>query len=123
LCIGLVIRVKVPFIRNMLVPTSIIAGILGFIIINTGLITSTDSEMYIEMVNYLFTIMFISLTLTSSNDSSKSKKSTGKNITLGSIGIGVVWSLLFSLTPLIGALVLKVVGGAFGMNPIYGLLI
>src|SRR5699024_2290431 len=123
LCIGLVIRVKVPFIRNMLVPTSIIAGILGFIIINTGLITSTDSEMYIEMVNYLFTIMFISLTLTSSNDSSKSKKSTGKNITQGSIGIGVVWSLLYSLTPLIGALILMVVGGAFGMNPIYGLLI
>lgn len=122
LCIGLIIRIKVPFARNMLIPTSIIAGILGFIIMNTGWITSTNSSMYIEIVNYLFTVMFISLTLTSTNES-KSQKSSGKNITKGAIGIGLVWTLLYSLTPLVGALVLLVIGGFFGMGPVYGLLI
>ncbi|GAB4074177.1 sodium/glutamate symporter [Barrientosiimonas marina] len=122
LCIGLVIRVKVPFIRNMLVPTSIIAGILGFIVMNTGFITSTDSNMYINIVNYLFAIMFISLTLTSNNES-ESEKSGGKNIAKGAIGLGLIWNILYALTPLVGALVIMGIGGFFGMNPIYGLII
>lgn len=122
LCIGLVIRVKVPFIRNMLVPTSIIAGTLGFIVMNTGFITTTDADMYIKIVNYLFTIMFISLALTGSGNDD-GKKSRGKDITQGAIGIGLVWTLLYSLTPVIGVLVLMGIGGFFGMSPIYGLLI
>jgi len=44
LCIGMIIRAKVPFIRKMLVPASVIAGVLGLIVMNTGLIEAADSN-------------------------------------------------------------------------------
>ena len=31
LCIGTFLRAKVPFLRNMLIPASVIAGILGLV--------------------------------------------------------------------------------------------
>jgi ESS family glutamate:Na+ symporter len=122
LCIGLIIRVKVPFIRNMLIPTSIIAGTLGFIIMNTGLITTTSADTYIEIVTYLFTMMFIALGLTGGNDS-ESQGERRKSITQGAFGIGLVWTLLYSLTPLVAVIVLVLMGSSFGMDPLYGLLI
>ena len=37
--VGVVLRAKVPFLKNNLVPASVIGGVLGFIVMNTGLIT------------------------------------------------------------------------------------
>ncbi|GGJ73133.1 sodium:glutamate symporter [Virgibacillus kapii] len=122
LCLGIIIRTKVTFIRKMLVPASVVAGLLGLILMNTGLITSTDSEMYVSMVNFLFTITFISIALTSS-PKSKTSGSIGKSIAKGSLGLGFHWNLLYALTPAVGALVILGIGGFFGMDTVYGLLI
>jgi len=107
----------------MLVPASVIAGVAGMIVMNTGLITSTDAGVFTSIVNYLFTLTFISIGLTSSKPNKKSDHSAGKEIAKGSIGLGFLWNILYALTPAIGAIVILLIGGYFGMNALYGLLI
>lgn len=122
LAIGLLVRAKVGFIRRMLVPASVIAGIVGFIVMNTGWITAIDAEMYIEIVTMLFTVTFISIGLTS-NPRSKGTSSTGKDVAKGSLGMGFTWNILYALTPVVGVLIILAIGGFFGMDAVYGLLI
>ncbi|SDK31637.1 amidohydrolase family protein [Lacicoccus qingdaonensis] len=100
LCVGLIIRTKVGFIKRMLVPTSVIAGIVGFFVMNSGLITAIDSEMYIEIVTLLFTVTFISIGLTS-NPKSKATASSGRDVAKGSLGMGFTWNILYALTPVV----------------------
>ena len=63
LCIGTLLRAKIGFLRNMLVPSSVIAGILGLIFMNVvaavGVKIGTDFDKFTEIVNHLFTISFI----------------------------------------------------------------
>ncbi|WP_339185329.1 sodium/glutamate symporter [Oceanobacillus sp. FSL W7-1293] len=122
LCAGMIIRAKVAFIRNMLVPASVIAGILGMIVMNTNLIQATNAEMFTVIVTQLFTITFISIGLTS-NNKANNDHTAGKQIARGSLGMGMLWNLLYALTPAVGAVVILLVGGYFGMDALYGLLI
>lgn len=123
LCVGTFLRAKVPFLRNMLVPASVIGGILGFVFMNLaaagGVDVGTSAEMYTEIVNHLFTISFISISLTSSRQDG----GTAKDIMKGAVGMGTVWCLLYALTPLVGMLLIGAIGGAFEMDAVYGSLI
>lgn len=123
LCLGMLLRTKVPFFRNMLVPSSVIAGLLGLIVMNMGVVTQTDAHMFSQIVNILFTLTFISIGLTGSKSSSKTKENAGKNIIKGSIGLGFTWNILYALTPAVGAAIILLIGSSFGMSAIYGLLI
>ncbi len=123
LCLGTFLRAKIPFLRNMLVPASVVGGLIGFVFMNVmsaaGVNIGTDANMYTDIVNHLFTISFISISLTSS----KSEGGTAKDIMKGAVGMGTVWCLLYALTPLVGLLLISVIGGAFDMNSVYGSLI
>jgi len=125
LCLGTYLRGNVPFLKKNLVPASVIAGVLGMIFMNIiyalGLNVGTDGNMYTDITNHLFTISFISISLTSSNNDSSSN--TGKQALLGATGMGLVWCFLYALTPLLGMLFISVIGGSFDMAPIYGTLI
>ena len=120
--VGLIIRTKVGFIKRMLVPTSVIAGIVGFFVMNSGWVTAVDSDMYIQIVTMLFTVTFISIGLTS-NPKSKSTASDGKEVAKGSLGMGFTWNIIYALTPAVGVIILLLIGRFFGMDAVYGLLI
>ncbi len=124
LCIGMILRARIPAFRNMLVPTSVIAGILGIIFMNvtmeTGIEVGTDMEMFTSVVNHLFTVSFISISLTSTP---KGENSSAKNVVKGSVSMGLVWCLLYALTPLIATGVLYLMGDVTDMTPGYGMLI
>lgn len=124
LCLGMLIRSKVPLFRNMLVPTSVIAGILGLLFMNIvpslGINVGTDSNIFNTIVNQLFTISFISISLT---DSDQKDGSSNRQIAKGALGLGLIWCLLYALTPLIGMGITAVCGSAVQMDPIYGALI
>lgn len=124
LCLGTFLRAKVGFLRNMLVPASVVAGILGMIFMNVtselGINIGTDETMYTEIVNHLFTISFISICLTGAGNG---KENTTKNIMHGTWGMGIVWCLLYALTPLVGFAVIGLVGKGFDMDAVYGTLI
>lgn len=122
LCIGVFLRAKISILRNMLVPASVIAGALGCIFMNeitqARINIGIDTNMYSDIVNHLFTISFISISLTTTP---KSKDGHTKDMWKGIIGLGIVWCFLYALTPIIGMCVASVFGS--GMNCIYGMLI
>ena len=124
LCIGVFLRAKVPFLRNMLVPASVIAGVFGIIFVNVmggfQISIGTDTNMFTSIVNNLFTVSFISISLTSSP---KGEGNTAKNMLKGTVGLGIVWCLLYALTPMIAVGIIALIGKNFGMDSIYGMLI
>ncbi len=124
LCLGVFLRAKIGFLRNMLVPASVIAGILGLIFMNlvdkVGINVGTDAQMYTDIVNHLFTISFISISLTGSESS---EQGAGKKIFKGALGMGLVWCLLYALTPLVGMGIISVFGKSVNMDSIYGSMI
>lgn len=124
LCLGTFLRARIPVLKNMLVPASVIAGMLGLVFMNAmpavGIDIGTDGNMYTDIVNHLFTVSFISISLTGSNDNGTSAT---KSIMQGATGMGLVWCLLYALTPLLGMLIIGMIGEPFGMDAIYGSLI
>lgn len=124
LCLGVLLRAKVTFLRNMLVPASVIAGVLGIIFMNVtgamGISVGTDTNMYTDIVNNLFTVSFISISLTVTP---QNVRNSAQNSLKGAWGLGVVWCFLYALTPLAGAGVVVLSGKGVGMNSIYGMLI
>lgn len=124
LCIGVFLRAKIPFLRNMLVPASVIAGVLGILFVNVmgglNIGIGTDTNMFTTIVNNLFTVSFISISLTSSP---KGEGNSAKNTLKGTIGLGIVWCLLYALTPIIAVGLIAIFGKGVGMDSIYGMLI
>lgn len=124
LCLGVFLRARIPILRNMLVPASVIAGVIGMVLMNTGLINSTTSAVFTQMVGQLFTVSFISIGLTSTpKPKGPADDSLAKHVAKGSLGMGLVWNILYALTPAVGALTIMATGKAFGMDPFYGMLI
>lgn len=124
LCIGMFLRSKVHIFQSMLVPSSVIGGVAGILFMNAvnamGVNMGTDQTMYTEIVNHLFTISFISISLTSTP---KSEGNGAQNVFRGALGMGLVWCLLYALTPIIATAIIAALGQHIGMEPVYGMLI
>lgn len=124
LCLGILLRAKVVLFRKMLVPASVIGGIIGILFMNimegAGIDIGTDSNMFTDIVNNLFTISFISISLTGTP---KDTSNTAKEVMKGALGLGMVWCLLYALTPVIATLIIGLVGSRVEMDAIYGTLI
>ena len=123
LCIGMLLRGKIRFLQNMLVPSSVLAGILGIIFMNVAMTLridiGTDNQMFTDIVNQMFTLSFISISLTSNQASENGTKGVLK----GAVALGLVWNLLYALTPLIGAAIVSVAGSITEMPSVYGMLV
>ena len=124
LMLGVFLRAKIPAFRSMLIPASVIGGGLGIVFMNitagAGMGIGTDTGMFTTIVNHLFTVSFISISLTSAP---KEKNNGAKNILMGSVGMGLVWCLLYALTPLLSFGIVFVFGKNVDMDAIYGMLI
>ena len=124
LLLGVFLRAKVKFFRNILMPASVIGGIVGFICINAGVLWNADFSVYNQITTELFILSFIALGLTGIGDSSgESGASLFKTIIKGSIGISCIWCGLWAITPLIGYSVGYLMSGFTDMHPVYNLLI
>lgn len=123
LCLGMFLRAKVSFFRKMLIPSSVIGGIVGILFMNivSGMEVDigTSPEMYTMIVNHLFTISFISISLTST----PRKSSTAKDVMKGAVGLGLVWCLLYAVTPLAATMIVSILGKSRDMDAVYGMLI
>lgn len=122
--IGTLLRAKCGIFRKILAPAAVIAGILGLLFMNMAIYfeinIGTDSETFTTIVNQLFTVSFISITLMDSPDKGKNKT---KSILKGALGIGLIWCFLYALTPLIGGIIAFLIGKNFNMPSLYGVLI
>ncbi|MGN0976209.1 MAG: sodium/glutamate symporter [Gemmiger sp.] len=141
LLLGMAIRGKSKFVQSMLIPASVMGGVIGFLCMNTFLPQLTDKvsfDGYTTIVNTLFTVSFISIGLTrparqkqaapepgagAADKKGRPKKKKGGPLYRGSMGMGLAWCILFSLQGGLGILIASLVGPLFGMGGIYGMLI
>lgn len=123
LLFGMILRAKVKLFRKMLVPASVLAGVLGFTLLNLHVFDGLTSDTFTKIVNELFTLSFISIGLTSVGKKDGKKENTAKSVMKGTLGMGTIWCILYALTPLLGGLILQWIGPMFDMSPMYGLLI
>lgn len=124
LCIGMLLRAKIHIFQNILVPSSVLGGIIGLILMNlvtsAGIDIGTNQAMYTDIVNNLFTISFISISLTGTPSA---EKDITKSVFKGALGLGLVWCLLYALTPIIATALIAAFGGSVNMDCVYGMLI
>lgn len=97
LLVGMVCRAKIPLLSNILMPASVIGGMIGFILMNLGVLTKlgADPAMCSEIVGFFFTLSFISIGLTGlPNEEGKSSDDTAKQVLKGSIGMDAKYGLM-----------------------------
>lgn len=126
LLVGIILRAKIPFLANILMPASVIGGLVGFILMNVGVLVplGADAAMSNQIVGFFFTLSFISIGLTAiPNEKGKSAGDTAKQVVKGSLGMGLLWGALYCITPIVGYLCISVLGKPFGMAAEYGILV
>lgn len=133
LCIGMAVRGKVKLFQNMLMPVSVIGGILGFIFVNLVLarydIGGVSVKDFSNIVDVFFVMSFISIGLTGSKkkkskepvDKKAKKNSSGP--VRGAMGMALIWCMLYALTPVAGIMIVALMGKPFSMDAMYGILI
>lgn len=135
LCIGMILRAKLKFFQHMLMPVSVIGGVLGFIFVNLVLtkypLGGVSVKDFSSIVDVFFVMSFISIGLTGSKkkkekkeaqpQDGKKKKKSGP--VRGAIGMALIWCILYAIQPLTGILVITGVGKLFGIDPMYGILV
>ncbi len=98
LLISIFLRRHVNFFRKTLMPASIIAGVLGFILINTGVIP-IEQKIFEDLAFHIMNLSFMSITLASTR---KEEGSQEKGALKGGIWLALMWSGLYSLQAFCG---------------------
>ena len=126
--VGVILRAKIPFLRNNLVPASVIGGVLGFLIMQTGMIQNASAGDFSGIAGTLWSFSFANMGLTlmaskkkAAPDKTSLKEKLANSQFSGICGMGFFWVIPYALTGLLGYGVLKLIGGAFGMDAVYGL--
>lgn len=126
LLVGVFLRAIFKPLSSILMPACVTGGIIGFILMNTGILTKAgvSSAACNSIVGVFFTLSFISIGLTATPKSANEHSGdAAKEVLKGSLGMGLTWNMLYALQPIIGFGVLLLIGSFFSMSPEYGLLI
>ena len=100
LLVGTALRANVGFLRNSLVPASLIGGLLGFILISLGIAYGYESADFNVFTFHFFTLSFMSLVL------ARGEKTTGNKVVAGGSWLSLVWVMSLVLQALIGLTVI-----------------
>ncbi|HHS13455.1 MAG TPA: hypothetical protein ENN03_06760 [bacterium] len=122
LLVGIFLRNKLRFFQYFLIPSCLVGGILGLIIISTGMV-KTEASILENFAYHFFNISFIAVGFSGGSETEKNKI-RGKDTVKGSLWMAFVQSICFSLQAIIGGgLVLLL--GLFGRNlfPTFGFLV
>lgn len=108
---GVILRVRIPFLQKNLVPASLIGGVLGFVLVSTGLSFGFQSTDFTALAFHFFTLSFMSLVLTGSAQRPEARQS----VVPGGLWLSVVWVMSLVLQAMVGLVVIlvynKVSGG------------
>ena len=99
---GVFLRAKVPFFQRFLIPSCLIGGTLGLVIINSGLIKLAVNDLE-SFAYHFFNISFISVGLTGNSNKSEPinhKKKYWK----GSLWMALTQTIVFNLQAIAGGL-------------------
>lgn len=122
LLVGVILRARISFFQRFLFPAAIIGGLLGFIIKSVGW-CDIPHDMFVTFAIHLFTINFISIGLTGTEEAAALQGgSIRKRILRGMLWMACVYVAIISLQGLVGGgviylsnLVLKPIYTGLGM--------
>ena len=122
LLLGVVLRARVSFFQNFLIPSCLLGGLAGLILISTGVI-SADTEMLETYAYHLFNLSFISVGLTSRGDEVQSI-ARSNDMLKGSLWMALIQAFIFPLQAIIGGgLVLILSGMGIELFRTFGFLV
>ncbi len=121
LLLGVVLRSKIRVFQYFLIPSCMIGGIIGMVLVNTGVIRAEAVD-FENFAYHLFNISFISLGLTAGGK--KEKDAMGnKEIVRGSLWMALIQGIIFPLQAIVGGLlVLAFNAGGYNLFPTFGFL-
>lgn len=100
--IGVILRAKVKFLRDNLVPASVIGGVIGFIVMNLGWIPDGVASEFGDIANLLWIFTFANMGVTLAAKKETKVKSTGtfkeklaNSQFSGIMGMGFIWGSTF----------------------------
>jgi len=118
---GVLLRAKIAFFQRFLIPSCLIGGILGLILLNTG-VTRLSVANLETFAYHLFNVSFISLGLTR-NEASKTTSKSRIHIFKAPLWMALTQSVIFPLQAITGGVVVALFG-FFGIKlfPTFGFL-
>ena len=126
LMVGTFLRAKVKFLQTLLFPASLIGGIIGFALINLGMVGMPSSsgwkvltpKVFSLLTFHLFAFGFVGIGLLDNKNSKQAD--TGREVTRGALWIALLFGFLFSVQALTGKGVFELwhlmFGGDFYVN-------
>lgn len=102
LLLGVVLRAKVGLFQKYLFPAAIIGGLIGFVFKSAGW-CGIDYDTFTLFAIHFFTINFISIGLTGTEDAVPPKDSSvRKAMVKGMVWMACIWAAIFNVQALIG---------------------
>jgi glutamate:Na+ symporter, ESS family len=118
---GVALRAFTPFLQRFLIPSCLIGGLLGLILLNIGVISLSGSDLE-TFAYHCFNISFISVGLTH-NPGSKKKTASGGKFMKGPLWLALVQGVTFPLQAIVGGIFLLIFNFfGFSLHPVFGLL-
>jgi len=119
---GVLLRAKITFFQHFLIPSCLVGGILGLVLLNMG-VMRLPVENLETFAYHFFNISFISVGLTR-NEASQEKLNPSINIFKAPLWMALTQSVIFPLQAITGG-VLVVLFGYFGIKlfPTFGFLV
>ncbi len=107
---GVILRARVPFLQRNLVPASLIGGVLGFLLISTGMSLDLESEDFTVFAFHFFTLSFMSLVLTGKSE----KLAESHSVVPGGMWLSTIWVMSLVLQAMVGLAVIVIFNWATG---------
>ena len=85
LLLGVLLRAKIKFLQNFMVPACLTGGVIGCFILNTTGFPQVQPELYPALAYHFFTISFVCIGLRGMSKVDQSKGSATKEMVRGSI--------------------------------------
>lgn len=132
--VACIIRAKVKPVGNLLIPACLIGGVIGCVLMNTVGLPGTTAAEYSTISGQMYTFMFINLgltvplpkdertTLSGKGGIKGLRQKMGRSMLSGVVGMGSYWAIAYAFQALVAFYFLKVIGGLWDMDPLYGLM-
>lgn len=103
LVLGSILRNRISLLRNMLIPSSMVGGLIGFALLSLGWVPGYQPSDFTSLTFHFFTLSFMSLCLTGT---SKQASLSGGSIMRGGMWLTIIWTVSLGLQGVIGYLVI-----------------
>jgi len=119
---GVILRATIPFLQKYLIPSCLIGGLIGMVLVNCGVI-NIESTHFETFAYHLFNISFISVGLTA-RSSEEIKQTGNKEMLKGSLWMALLQGVIFPLQAVLsGLMVLAFNVGGYNLFSTFGFLL